>query len=30
MLVLTSAVGAQQGALQTAAEKLGVAKINTN
>jgi len=29
LLVLTSAVGAQQGALQTAADKLGVAKIKT-
>ena len=29
LLVLTSAVGAQQGALQNAADKLGVAKIKT-
>jgi glyoxylase-like metal-dependent hydrolase (beta-lactamase superfamily II) len=29
LVVLTSAVGAQQGALQTAADKLGVAKIKT-
>jgi glyoxylase-like metal-dependent hydrolase (beta-lactamase superfamily II) len=29
VLILTSAVGAQQGALQTAADKLGVAKIKT-
>ena len=29
LLLLTSAVGAQQGALQTAADKLGVAKIKT-
>ena len=29
LLILTSAVGAQQGALQTAADKLGVAKIKT-
>jgi len=29
LLVLTSAVGAQQGALQTAADKLGIAKIKT-
>jgi len=29
LLVLTSTVGAQQGALQTAADKLGVAKIKT-
>jgi glyoxylase-like metal-dependent hydrolase (beta-lactamase superfamily II) len=29
LLILTSAVGAQQGALQNAADKLGVAKIKT-
>src|SRR5258705_6858843 len=29
LIVLTSAVGAQQGALQTAADKLGVVKIKT-